>query len=333
MNILITGADGFIGRALIARLLSERTHFGRADAELHLVLVDQHFEASTSSMAGRIDSIDRDCAAGAATVRRFAGDIADDEFLQKATDERIDCVFHLASIPGGAAESDFELGLRVNLNGTVGLLERLRLQGRRPTVVFASTIGVYGVPLPELISEDTEALPSLSYGAHKLIGEILLNDYSRKGYIDGRSLRLPGIVARPPALSGMMSAFMSDLIRNLSAGQEFTCPVAPEGMAWWMSRARVVDNLMHAAAMEVDRQATSRVWLLPVLHASLGEVVAAIARAHGPAVLDRVTYRPNAAIQAQFANLPPLRCPRSEAAGFRHDGSLDVLVRRAMEGP
>jgi nucleoside-diphosphate-sugar epimerase len=217
------------------------------------------------------------------------------------------------------------------------ILEQLRTQTSAglppPKVVFASTIGVYGVPLPEVIDENTIPAPTLSYGAHKLIGEVLITDYSRRGYIDGRTLRLPGIVARPPQAAGMLSAFMSDLIRSLSAGRNFACPVAREGMAWWMSRACVVENLLHAAGLEAATLERSRVWLLPVLHASLGDIVAAIARVHGEEVLDRVTYHENAALQAQFANLPPLRCPGSLEAGFRNDGTLETLVQRALDGP
>ena len=322
MRILVTGADGFIGRALVARLLSSGVLPGLGDARRQVVLLDRQFSAS---------AID-------ARVRAVAGDIADPAVLREACRECVDCVFHLASIPGGAAEAQFELGLHMNLDATLRLLEQLRRQTQPagaspPKLVFASTIGVYGVPLPEVIDESTIPAPTLSYGAHKLIGEVLITDYSRRGYIDGRSLRLPGIVARPPQASGMLSAFMSDLIRNLSAGRSFACPVAREGMAWWMSRACVVENFLHAAGLGTATLEKSRVWLLPVLHASLGDIVAAIARVHGEEVLDRVTYRENAALQAQFANLPPLRCPGSLEAGFRNDGTLETLVQRALDGP
>ena len=322
MRILVTGADGFIGRALVGRLLSSGVLPGLGDARRQVILLDRHFPAN---------AVD-------ARVRAVAGDIADPVVLREAFRDPVDCVFHLASIPGGAAEAQFELGLRVNLDATLRLLEQLRTQTlptgvAPPKVVFASTIGVYGVPLPEVIDENTIPAPTLSYGAHKLIGEILISDYSRRGYIDGRTLRLPGIVARPPQAAGMLSAFMSDLIRTLSAGRSFACPVAREGMAWWMSRACVVENLLHAAGLGAATLEKSRVWLLPVLHASLGDIVTAIARVHGEEVLDRVTYHENAALQAQFANLPPLRCPASLEAGFRNDGTLEVLVQRALDGP
>ena len=316
MNILITGAEGFIGRALVARLLSSGVLPGLGDARRQVVLLDRQFSAPPAD----------------ARVRQVAGDIADAAVLREAVRDGVDCVFHLASIPGGAAEAQFEPGLRVNLDATIRLLESVRAQATPAKVVFASTIGVYGVPLPEVIDENTLPAPTMSYGSHKLMGELLIADYSRRGFIDGRSLRLPGIVARPPQASGMLSAFMSDLIRVLSAGGTFACPVSREGKAWWMSRACVVENFLHAAGLDSARVQKKRVWLLPVLHASLGDVVAAIARVHGSEVLERVTYHENAALQAQFANLPPLHCPTSVEAGFRNDGTLETLVQRALDG-
>ena len=317
MNILVTGADGFIGRALVARLLSGEPLPGLELSQVSLTLIDQHFEQVAADPR----------------VRTIAGDIADGDLLRRAVSGELHYVFHLASVPGGRAESNFELGRRVNLDGTLSVLELLRRQAQPAKVIFASTIGVYGAPLPPVIDENTVAAPSMSYGAQKLIGEILVSDYSRRGAIDGRTLRLPGIVARPPQPSGMLSAFMSDIIRNLSAGRAFDCPVSPEGMAWWMSRPCVVENLLHAAALAPRQVQERRTWLLPVLHASIADIVAAIARIHGSAVAANVTYHPNPALQAQFANLPPLNCPASLAAGFRHDGTLEALIERSLRGP
>jgi nucleoside-diphosphate-sugar epimerase len=317
VKILVTGAEGFIGRALVTRLLSSGVLPGLGDARRQLVLLDRSFQGPLAD----------------ARVRQVAGDITESDILRQGLREPVDAVFHLASIPGGAAESQFELGLRVNLDATLRLLELLRVQEKPAKVIFASTIGVYGVPLPAAIDESTVPAPSLSYGAHKLIGETLIADYSRRGFNDGRILRLPGIVARPPQAAGMLSAFMSDIIRSLSGGGSFVCPVGREGMAWWMSRTCVVENLLHAAGLGAASVQKRRVWLLPVLHASLGDVVGAIARIHGDGVLDRVTYERNAALQAQFAHLPPLQCPAAVAAGFRHDGTLETLVQRALDGP
>lgn len=313
MKVLVVGGAGFIGQALTSRLLRGAGVVGQGPA------------TQVTNLDQRIGERQGD-----PRLRCIEGSITDREVLGAAIAGGVDCVFHLASIPSGAAEQDFELGLQVNLAATLELLKVLRRARLAPRLVFASTIGVYGVPLPAVIDEDTIPLPTLSYGAQKLIGECLVADYSRRGFIDGRSVRIPGIVARPPT-TGMLSVFMSDLIRELSAGRSVVCPVAAEGMAWWMSRPCIVDNLLHAAGLAPATAAAQRTWLLPVQHLSIGGVVDAIARLHGGAVLQRVRYEPNAALQAQFASLPPLRCPRSIAAGFRHDGTVEALVQRALE--
>jgi nucleoside-diphosphate-sugar epimerase len=315
MNVIVTGADGFIGRALVARLLSN-THGLPLPAPItRLILLDQHFALRTSDPR----------------VHQITGDFGDDRVLEAALKGGAGVVFHLASIPGGAAARDFALGLRVNLQATINLLEALRRLAGRPIVVFASSIAVYGVPLPALIDEETLPEPSLSYGAHKLIGEILIRDYSERQFIDGRALRVPGIVARPPQPSGLLSQFLSDLIRELSAGRTFTCPVSSGGKTWWMSRPCVVDNLLNAAALPAASAVKRRAWLLPVLHASVQEIVGAIGRIREEDMRQRVRYEPDRALEAQFASYPPLNCPNALAAGFRHDGSLEVLVRRSLE--
>jgi nucleoside-diphosphate-sugar epimerase len=312
MRVLVVGGQGFIGQALVARLLGAASIDGRR-ATLITVLDQQIAQRS-----------------GDARMRYVEADISERAALERSIDGGVDCVFHLASVPGGAAERDFELGMKVNLHSTLQLLEVLRLAGGAPKLVFASSIGVYGVPMPDVIDEQTIALPTLSYGAQKLIGEYLVSDYGRRGFVDGRSVRIPGIVARPPS-KGMLSLFLSDLIRELSAGRSFVCPVAAEGMSWFMSRPCVVDNLIHAAQLDAAQIAAQRSWLLPVLHLSIEDVVEAIARWHGREVLTRVSYQPDRALQAQFASYPPLLCPTSEAAGFHNDGSVDQLVRRALE--
>jgi D-erythronate 2-dehydrogenase len=312
MKALIVGGQGFIGQALVARLRRGATIDGRTASRI--TVLDQR-------VVDRLND---------PRMRYIEAEISHRAALEQAIEGGVDCVFHLASIPGGAAERDFELGMKVNLHSTLGLLEVLRLAGGTPKLVFASSIGVYGVPLPSVIDEHTIALPSLSYGTQKLIGEYLVADYGRRGLVDGRSVRIPGIVARPPS-KGMLSLFLSDLIRELSAGRQFVCPVGPEGMSWFMSRPCIVDNLIHAAQLSAPQLARQRTWLLPVLHLSIAAVVAAIARLYGKEVMSRVSYAPDRELQAQFANYPPLLCPTSEAAGFRHDGSVDNLVQRALE--
>lgn len=317
MKVLVIGSEGFIGQALVARLLA-------GDKVGHDV-------GTGGKPATQVTLLDMRVAPRAADprVRAVEGDICDRAVLNRAIEGGVDCVFHLASIPGGAAEQNFELGLKVNLHATLDLLEVLRLSGQKPRVVFASTIAIYGVPLPEVIDELWIPEPSLSYGAQKLIGEILVSDYGRKGFISGVSVRIPGIVARPPT-KGMLSIFLSDIIRELSAGRSFVCPVAAEGPSWWMSRPCIVENLLHASSLSEAVLSKQQSFLMPVLRLTLGEVVAGIARLQGKEVLGRVSYEPNAKLQEQFANLPLLRCPKSEAAGFKHDGTVENLVTRAL---
>jgi D-erythronate 2-dehydrogenase len=315
VRALITGAGGFIAQRLVKRLATAPAELSASLKEL--VLLDVKAPKTTSVESGN-----------ALSCRWFEGDITDERVLESAVHGGVDVVFHLASVPGGAAESSYDAGRLVNLDGTRKLLDTLRQLPKPPVFVFASTIGVFGAPLPAILDEESCPAPALSYGAHKWIGEILVADYSRRGWIDGRSVRLPGIVARPAAPTGQLSAFLSNLLRELSAGREFVCPVAADGKSWWMSVECSVDNLLHAARIE-PRDAR-RVWMLPVLHASLGEVVAAIAQKHGPEVLRRVRYEPNPTLQAQFASYPPLRCPQALAAGFRHDGDLPTLIERAL---
>lgn len=318
MNFLITGADGFVGRALAQRLLSQAAaRSGPGGAEARLTLLDLAFTGPE-----------------VARVRRLPGSIADPLVLARAFDTPVDVVFHLASIPGGMAEQQYELAREVNLDATLRLLEAARAQslatGSPVTFVFASTIAVFGSPLPGVVDDATPLRPKLTYGAQKLIGEILLEDFNRRGWIRGRAIRLPGVVARPPQPTGQLSAFLSDIIRELAAGRPFACPIPADSTTWLMSLPCVVDNLLHAALLGQDACRDTRVWTLPALCMSMAQLVDAIAEVHGSAVLSRVTYGSNPALQANFGSYPPLNTPAAEAAGFKHDGDLETLVRRAL---
>jgi D-erythronate 2-dehydrogenase len=318
MRALITGAGGFIGQRLVRRLATVPAGLSRTLEELALLDVKAPPEGATTQYAATLPS------------RWFEGDITDERVLESALQGGVDFVFHLASVPGGAAEANYDAGRKANLDGTRMLLDSIRRLPTPPVFVFASTIGVFGAPLPEVMDEEAYPAPTMSYGAHKWIGEILVADYSRRKWIDGRAVRLPGIVARPAAPTGQLSAFLSNMLRELSAGREFVCPVAADGKSWWMSVECCIDNLLHAARMSVEPSDVRRTWMLPVLHASAGEVVAAIARKHGPEVFQRVRYEPDVRLQAQFASYPPLHCPRALAAGFRHDGDLSTMIERAL---
>jgi nucleoside-diphosphate-sugar epimerase len=227
----------------------------------------------------------------------------------------------------GASEADFALGLRVNLDGTRNVLEACRALTAPPRLVFASSIGVYGTPLPARIDDETLQRPTLSYGAQKRACEILLEDYSRRGFLDGRALRLPGIVVRPRLPNGALSAFNSDLIREPLAGRAYTAPVGPEAVVWQMSIARCVANLMHAALLPAEAVRPRRVLNLPCVVASVGEIIDAIGRIGGAHAASRVSYAPDARLQAQFGGWPrDFHAACALALGFTADASLDAII-------
>lgn len=312
MHILITGAGGFVGRNLVQRLMATTT----ALAWTRLTLVDlqlPNFEADPRIVC-------------------LAGSLADPDLLARAVAIPVDVAFHLASVPGGAAERNYELGYQVNLHATLRLFDLLQNGSKAPRVVFASTIAVYGSPLPAVVDEGTPLRPGLTYGAHKLMAEVQLEDLSRRGRLDGISLRLPGIVARPPQTSGLLSAFMSDVFWKLRDGEEFVCPVSEQGTAWWMSVGCCVDNLLHAACLPAGVLDAKRSLALPVLHLRMSQVVEGLMRYLGPGHSGRVTYVPDPTLDRTFAMYPPMVTPTAHELGFRHDGSIDNLVKRTLEG-
>lgn len=311
MRALVTGAGGFVGSALVD-LLRARGRVG---------------EAPVSALALADRRLAHDVPAGTLLLE---GDLGSATLLQRVADFRPDVVFHLAAVPGGAAESDYALGRRVNLDATLALFEQLANRDRPPVVVYASSIAVYGTSLPEVVGPDTPLRPPLTYGAHKLACEILLADFSRRGLLDGRSVRLPGIVARPREPSGLASAFMSDMLHALRAGERFICPVSPQATAWWMSAPCCAENLLHAAAMDVSRADPARAWPLPVLHLSIAQVIETCARRYGDDRRQLVTFEPNEKLEAVFGRYPPLDDSASRALGLHADGSPDDLVRRSL---
>lgn len=316
MQILITGANGFVGQALARRVLKQNV---MGQDVTGLTLLSRRFENPPDDPR----------------VTLVRGDMAQASLLEEALAAEPDVIFHLACVPGGVTEADFDLGKHINLDGTIALLEMLRLRewgsAHVPRLVFSSSIAVYGQPLPDVVDENLIACPGLSYGAQKLVAEILISDYSRRGWLDGRSVRLPGIMSRPPDEAGHASRFLGDLIRCPAEGEPFVCPAEPKATSWFLSRPACIDNLIHAAGLTADKLNPARLWQLPAQHLSLEAVVDGLARVYGEQVRDLVTWEPDPAIQGIYASYPPLHTPRADAAGFRHDGDVDTLVRRALE--
>lgn len=310
-HVLVTGAGGHIGQALAARLKAAL----RTGQIASLTLVDLRFTADVVDSAG---------------LRHVEGDIGDPSVLAEATSPAPDTVFHLAGITSRAAQDDFALGLRVNVSNTMALFERLRLQGQVPVVVCASSIAVYGVPLPGAVDDNTPLMPTMSYGAQKQMLEVLLADYSQRGWLDGRAVRLSGIVARPRAPNAALSAFASDLIREPAEGRHYICPVAPDATLWLLSLPACVECLLQAASTAPQQLPAGRAWNLPALRASAHELAQAVGRHLGRDISDLIDYQPQPGLVAQFATWPPLSTDIANQLGMRHDGNLPTLVARAL---
>lgn len=313
MRVLITGANGFLGRGLVQRLLADGVLQGRSIEAL--LLLDQ---ALTGFAEDR-------------RLRRHIGSVTDAALLRRVLADGIDVVFHLVSIPGGAAEANYELGYQVNLQASLELLHQLRNARRPPRLVYASSVAVYGADLPVRMDEAYPAAPQLSYGVHKLMVEAQLADLARRGEVDGIALRLPGIVARPRQPNGLKSAFMSDLLHAVAAGEPYVCPVSAQATAWWMSARCCVDNLLQAA--ELTGELATRVVQLPVLQLSIEQVLDALAACFGEQHRALVSFAPEPALEALFGRYPPLRTPQARAMGFHHDGSAAALLRSALDLP
>jgi nucleoside-diphosphate-sugar epimerase len=295
-RILVTGAAGFLGRALTRRFAVEGGDWLRLDREIE-----------------------------DGPGRALRGDLADPDIVREAAAFAPDIVFHLASVPGTLAERDAALSRRVNLDASLNLFAALAASGRRPRIVYASSVAVYGEAAQGCVSRDTSAAPVTTYGAHKRMVEIALLDHARRGELSGLALRLPGVIARSEA-AGFGSAFMSKLPRAVAAGRPYVCPVAPGAVAWWMSAACAAKNLMRAADMEA-----TGVYQPPALRLSVGDVLEASLALHGESRRGLVTFEPDARIEAVFGRFGELDTGAERKLGFCDDGDAQALLRAALE--
>ncbi len=311
MKILITGGGGFIGGRLAKALLARGELGGTRISRI--TLLDGAFPVRIADDA---------------RLQVVTGDISDPQVVGRVVASDTEAVFHLAAVVSGAAEADFDLGMRVNLEGTRLLLERLRQCARPPRLVFASSVAAFGGALPPVLDDATVPAPQTSYGTQKVIGEYLVSDYSRKGFVDGRSLRLPTIVVRAGKPNAAASSFASGIIREPLNGVASECPVGPDTGVWLLSPRRVVEAFIHALELPGSVWGAQRVVNLPGITAAVSEMVETLKRVAGAKTAARVLWKPDARIQAIVRTWPVrFSTPRALEMGFRADPDVESIIR------
>ena len=315
MRVVITGGAGFLGSRLARAILERGTltdSRGNSRRVRELVLVD------IVPPAPQADS----------RVHAIQGGLDDHALVDRAITPDTDSIFHLAAVVSGQAEAEFDIGMRVNVDATRQLLERCRACAAPPRFLFASSLAVFGGSLPDPVPDDAPVTPQSSYGAQKAIGELLVNDMSRKGFIDGRALRLPTVVVRPGKPNRAASSFASGIIREPLSGVEAICPVAPTTRMWVQSPRAVVDNLLAGHEAAADRFPAFRAINVPGISVAVGDMVSALRNVAGDAVAARVQWRYDAAIDRIVSTWPSRFEARvGPALGMRADADFESVVR------
>lgn len=313
MHVVITGGAGFIGQKL-ARAILDRGALAGPDGAQHPV-----------SRLVLFDAVAADDLDGRAEV--VTGDIASVDDVRGLIEGDVSSVFHLAAIVSAGAEQDFDLGYRVNLDGTRHVLEACRALAAPPRVVFASSIAVYGGDLPEVIEDDTPPLPQTSYGIQKLIGEHLIHDYSRKGHIDGRAVRLPTIMVRPSP-NPAASTWASSIIREPLRGQDYDCPVEPHVAMACLSPRRTAEAFVTVHDLPSEKLGLKRTLLLSGIEVTAQEMADAVQRNAGNRKTGAIHWRPDPATMAIVGGWPGEAVgARAESLGVTKDATIDDIVR------
>jgi len=316
MKVLILGGAGMIGRKLAQRLARDGALSGKAIAKLTL-----HDVVPAAAPAG-----------ARMPISLATGDLPAPGEAERLIADGPHVVFHLAAIVSGEAEQDFDKGYRINLDGTRSLLEAIRKAGHKPRLVLASSIAVFGAPFPDAIGDEFFATPLTSYGAQKSIGELLVSDYSRKGFVDGISIRLPTICIRPGAPNKAASGFFSNIMREPLAGKEALLPVSESVMHWHASPRAAVGFMLHAASLDLARLGWRRALTMPGLAVTVGEQIAALRKVAGDAVAARIRRVPDPFVEAIVAGWPRAFAPqRALELGFRADSSFEEIIRIHIE--
>ena len=316
MKVLIIGGAGMVGRKLAERLAKDGALAGKAISKLTIYDVVPGATPAGAKMP-----------VGIAT-----GDLPAPGEADKLLADRPDVVFHLAAIVSGEAEQDFDKGYRINMDGTRGVLEAVRKAGHKPRLVFASSIAVFGAPFPEAIGDEFFNTPLTSYGTQKNICELLISDYSRKGFVDGLSIRLPTICVRPGKPNKAASGFFSNIMREPLAGVEAVLPVSEGVMHWHASPRAAVGFMLHAAAIDLAKVGPRRAVTMPGLAVTVGEQIAALRKVAGDKVVARIRREPDPFIEQIVAGWPRNFAPkRALGLGFKADASFEEIIRIHIE--
>ncbi|RWM18593.1 MAG: SDR family oxidoreductase [Mesorhizobium sp.] len=316
MRVLITGAAGMVGRKLIARLAKDGTLRGRkiAALDLHDIVPPQ---APTLEGVG---------------VTIHTGDLAAASAMERLVAPRPDVIFHLAGVVSGEAEANFDLGYRVNLDGTRALFDAIRLAGFAPRVVFTSSIAVFGAPFPDIIPDEFHPTPLTSYGTQKLMGEALLADFTRRGFFDGIGIRLPTICVRPGKPNKAASGFFSGIIREPLSGQEAILPVPRSVVHTHASPRSAVNFLIQAAGIDGSVVGPRRNLTMPGVAVTVGEQIEALERIAGAKAVNLIREEPDDTIWAIVKGWPTrFEARRSRELGFAAETSFDDIIRVHIE--
>jgi nucleoside-diphosphate-sugar epimerase len=316
MHILITGAAGMIGRKLTARLVKDGRLNGKSVDRL--TLVDVVAPEKPAGFSGKTELSASDLSASGVAAKTIAG--------------KPDVIFHLAGVVSGEAETDFEKGYRVNLDGTRALLEAIRAAAYKPKVVFTSSIAVYGAPFPRSLPDDFHLTPLTSYGTQKAISELLLADYSRRGILEGVGIRLPTICVRPGKPNKAASGFFSGIIREPLAGQEALLPVADTVRHTHASPRAAVGFLIHAASLAPEKLGARINLAMPGISCTVGEQIEALRRVAGDKVVARIRRAPDELVQRIVAGWAErLDATRATELGFKAEATFDDIIRSHIE--
>jgi nucleoside-diphosphate-sugar epimerase len=319
MRVLITGGAGFLGSKLARALLARGT------------LTDARGQSRTIGSITLLDVVTAPTAADP-RLASIAGDLADPAVIGAALAGGADTVFHLAAVVSGEAEANFDLGWRVNVDATRLLLERCRQLPAPPKFVFTSSCAVFGGPLPDPVRDDQALWPQSSYGNQKAVGEFLVYDFTRKGYIDGRSLRLPTVSVRPGKPNKAASSFASGILREPLAGVDAVCPVGARTRMWLISPRSVVANLVAGHEAPASAFGHTRSVNVPGISTSVEDMVGALRRVAGDAVADRVQFRHDPVIDRIVQTWPVnFDAAFGRSLGMVADADFDSIVRQHVD--